>query len=72
MGYAAITNGKNTIQNAFVKSLTQNMGAEKVRAILKRKVGYMEEQVSTMCTKLSEMDLNKDIEEHNSQLAAAE
>ena len=56
-----------------MKSLTQNTGAAekaKVRIVLKRKVGYTEEQVSTTHAKLSEMDIDKDSEENNSQLTA--
>ena len=54
-----------------MKSLTQNTGAAekaKAKTVLKRKVGYMEEQVSTTRAKLSEMDIDKDSEESNSQL----
>ena len=52
-----------------MKSLTQNTGAAekaKAKTVLKRKVGYTEEQVSTMRAKLSEMDIDKDSEESNS------
>lgn len=63
---------RNTIQDAFVKNLTQNTGVERAtaKAVLKRKVGYTEEQVSTTRAKLSEMDIDKDrdIEEVDNEL----
>lgn len=53
-----------------MKSLTQNTRTKKVtaKAVLKRKVGYTEELVSMMCARLSELDIDKDIEEINTEL----
>jgi hypothetical protein len=54
-----------------VKNLTQNIGAEKPKAMLKRKVGYTEEQVSTTRAKLSEMDIDTTDKESNTDSQAA-
>jgi hypothetical protein len=50
-------------QEAFVKSLTRKATpVEKVQPTLRRRVGYIEEEVSVTCTKLAEMELSKNME----------
>jgi len=50
-------------QEAFVKSLTAKATPiEKVRPTLKRRVGYLEEQVSITRAKLAEMEISEDME----------
>ncbi|KAF8809203.1 hypothetical protein BYT27DRAFT_7284310, partial [Phlegmacium glaucopus] len=50
-------------QDAFMKNFTQNTGAaEKVKNVLKRKVGYTEEEVSMTRAKLTEMDIDKEMD----------
>jgi hypothetical protein len=53
-------------QEAFVKSLTQK-GApiEKVKPMLKRRVGYMQEEVSMTRAKLEGMKISEHIETNN-------
>ena len=48
-------------QEAFVKSLTKKVTPiEKVKPTLKRRVGYMAEEVSITCAKLAEMEISKE------------
>lgn len=51
-------------QEAFVKSLTRKAtpSIEKVKPALKRRVGYIDEQVSITRAKLAEMEISEDME----------
>ena len=50
-------------QEAFVKSLTRKATpVEKVKPTLKRRVGYIEEEVSITRAKLAKMELSENME----------
>ena len=55
-----------TTQDAFVRSLTLKVAPiQKVKPSLKRRVGYMEEEVSITRAKLAEMEIDKEIDTGN-------
>ena len=56
-------------QEAFVKSLTiKATPIEKVKLTLKRRVGYMEEEVSITCAKLAKMEISEEKEKDDNKL----
>ena len=56
-------------QEAFVKSLTiKATPIEKVKPTLKRRVGYVEEEVSITRAKLAEMEISEEKEKDDNEL----
>ena len=50
-------------QEVFVKSLTRKATpVKRVKPTLKRRVGYIEEEVSITCAKLAKMELSENME----------
>ena len=57
---------KLTTQDVFVRSLTLKAAPiQKVKPSLKRRVGYMEEEVSITRAKLAEMEIDEEIDTGN-------
>jgi ribosomal protein L17 len=56
-------------QEAFVKSLTTKMTPiEKIKTTLKRRVGYVEEEVLITHAKLAEMEISKERGKNDNKL----
>jgi hypothetical protein len=59
---------KTTIQDAFVKGIVhRTTPEERPKITLKRKVGYVEEQVSATRARLAEMQIDEHIDEREKE-----